>query len=196
MHFDGPAFSDTSTLFSGSTASAYGEPNRRLPLRAEPQPGIRTPSANSLSISYVAGTKRLVINAEIVEKLKIHRSDGRVEIRLRVEKDDVNGLNGIIVGPFISQSRSVCPFLRRAGRELIRNNQVVLFIGYIFSRGGIGSHRSPLLKGKCSLRGGVACVPGQGTSSVRAQMGKVRRCARVAEKHVRADVLVYSGRGR
>jgi 20S proteasome subunit alpha 6 len=160
VHFDGPASSDTSTLISGSTASAYGEPNRRLPLKAEPQPGIRTPSANRLSISYAAGTKRLVINAEIVEKLKIHRSDGRVEIRLRVEKDDVNGLNGIIVGPFISQSRSVCPFLVRAGRELIRNNQVVLFIGYIFSRGGIGSHRSPLLKGKCSLRGGVACVPG------------------------------------
>ena len=108
VHFDGPACSDTSTLISGSTASAYGEPNRRLPLRAEPQPGIRTPSANSLSISYVAGTKRLVINAEIVEKLKIHRSDGQGEVLLRVETDDANELNGIIAGPFISQS-PLCP---------------------------------------------------------------------------------------
>jgi 20S proteasome subunit alpha 6 len=97
VHFDGPASSDTSTLISGSTASIYGEPNHRLTMKSEPQPGPRTPSANRLSISYAAGTKRLVINAEIVEQLKIHRSDGRVEILLRVEKDDVNELNGIIV---------------------------------------------------------------------------------------------------
>ncbi|KAI0258528.1 hypothetical protein BC834DRAFT_975049 [Gloeopeniophorella convolvens] len=45
-------------------------------MKAEPQPGIRTPSANRLSISYAAGTKRLVINAEI---------------------DDSNELKGIII---------------------------------------------------------------------------------------------------
>ena len=44
------------------------------------------PSANRLSISYAARTKCLVINAEIVEKLKIHRS---------------NELNGIIVGTLL-----------------------------------------------------------------------------------------------
>jgi 20S proteasome subunit alpha 6 len=103
VHFDGPATSDTSTLISGSATSTYGEPNCRAPLKTEPQPGIRTPSANRLSISYAAGTKRLVINAEIVEKLKIHRTDGRVEILLRVSKDDVNELNGIIVGFLTSQ---------------------------------------------------------------------------------------------
>ena len=97
LHFDGPASSDTSTLISGSTASTCGEPNR-LPTKTEPQLGVRAPSANRLSISYAAGTKRLVINAEIVEQLKIHRSDGRVEITLRVEKADANELNGIIVG--------------------------------------------------------------------------------------------------
>ncbi len=107
VHFDGPASSDTSTLISGSTACTYGEPNRRASLKIEPQPGIRTPSANRLSISYAAGTKRLVINAEIVEKLKIHRTDGRVEILLRVEKDDVNELHGIIVGFLTSHSPSV-----------------------------------------------------------------------------------------
>jgi len=159
-HFDGPASSDTSTLISRSTTSTYGEPNRRLPLKAEPQPGIRTPSANRLSISYAAGTKRLVINAEIVEKFKIHRSDGRVEILLRVEKDDVNELNGIIVGPFISRSPSVCSFLVRTDRGLVRNYQVVLFIGNTFTHGGIGPRRPPLLKGKYSLRGDVTCVPG------------------------------------
>lgn len=99
----GPTSSDTSTLVSASTASLYDEANRPSPAKAESHSSIRAPSANRLSISYAAGTKRLVINAEIVEKLKIHRSDGRVEITLRVEKDHVNELNGIIVGPLTSQ---------------------------------------------------------------------------------------------
>jgi 20S proteasome subunit alpha 6 len=99
----GPTSSDTSTLVSTSTASIYDEANRPSPAKAEFQSSICTPSANRLSISYAAGTKRLVINAEIVEKLKIHRSDGRVEITLRVEKDQVNELNGIIVGSLTSQ---------------------------------------------------------------------------------------------
>ncbi len=97
VQFDGPSSLDTSSLVSRSTPSTYGDPNQ-LPIKAEPQRGVRTPSANRLSISYAAGTKRLVINAEIVEKFKILRSDGRVEISLRVEKDDANELNGIIVG--------------------------------------------------------------------------------------------------
>jgi 20S proteasome subunit alpha 6 len=99
----GPASSDTSTLVSTSSASVYGDDNRQPPTKVESQASIRTPSANRLSISYAAGTKRLVFNAEIVEKLKIHRSDGRVEITLRVEKDEVNELNGIIVGSLTSQ---------------------------------------------------------------------------------------------
>ncbi len=104
VQFIGPTSSDTSTLVSTSTASVYDEPNRPSPAKAEAQSSTRTPSANRLSISYAAGTKRLVINAEIVEKLKIHRSEGRVEITLRVEKDEVNELNGIIVGSLISRS--------------------------------------------------------------------------------------------
>jgi 20S proteasome subunit alpha 6 len=97
VQFEGPSSSDTGTLVSRSTVSTYDEPNQS-PIKAEAQRGVRTPSANRLSISYAAGTKRLVINAEIVEKFKILRSDGRVEILLRVEKDDANELNGIIVG--------------------------------------------------------------------------------------------------
>ena len=99
----GPPSSATSTLVSTSTSSVYDEANRPSPAKAESQSSVRTPSANRLSISYAAGTKRLVINAEIVEMLKIHRSDGRVEITLRLEKDQVNELNGIIVGSFTSQ---------------------------------------------------------------------------------------------
>ena len=94
--FDGPSSSETGTLVSRSTASTYDE-STQLSIKAEPQRGVRTPSANRLSISYAAGTKRLVINAEIVENFKILRSDGQVEILLRVEKDETNELNGIIV---------------------------------------------------------------------------------------------------
>ena len=56
--------------------------NRPSPFAGESQSSIRTPSTNRLSISYAASTKRrrkrLVINTEIVEKLKMNRSDGRV----------------------------------------------------------------------------------------------------------------------
>lgn len=110
VQFDGPSSSDTSSLehVSRSTLSTYGEPNQ-LPIKAESQRGIRTPSANRLSISYAAGTKRLVINAEIVEKFKVLRSDGRVEISLRVEKDDANELNGIIIESLSEATKSYSP---------------------------------------------------------------------------------------
>jgi len=88
---------DTTTLISGtSTVSTYGELNQ-LPMKSEPQAGVRTPSANRLSISYAAGTKRLVVNAEIVEKLKVFRSEGRIEVRLNIDKDETSGLSGILV---------------------------------------------------------------------------------------------------
>ncbi|KAI9433300.1 hypothetical protein H4582DRAFT_1988316 [Lactarius indigo] len=110
VQFDGLSSSDTSTLehVSRLTSSTYGEPNQ-LPIKAEPQRGVRTPSANRLSISYAAGTKRLVINAEIVEKFKVLRSDGRVEISLRVEKDDANELNGIIIEGLSEATKSYSP---------------------------------------------------------------------------------------
>ena len=103
VSFNGPASSDTSTLVLTPSTYLYGEASCHLPVKAESQTNIRIPSANRLSISYAAGTKRLVINAEIVEKLKIHRSDGLVEITLRVEKDEGNELNGIMVGTLTSQ---------------------------------------------------------------------------------------------
>lgn len=57
---------------------------------------VRALSANRLSISYAAGTKRLVINAKIVERFKILRND--LGSDGRVEKGEANELNGIIVG--------------------------------------------------------------------------------------------------
>ena len=50
--------------------------------------GAKTPSANRLSISYASGTRRMVIDAEVVDKLKVFRSDARIEIHMRVAKED------------------------------------------------------------------------------------------------------------
>ena len=56
----------------------------------------KLPSANRLSISYAAGTRRIVIDADIVEKLLVRRSDGRVEVQLSVTKSE-KAVNGIMV---------------------------------------------------------------------------------------------------
>ncbi|KAI0314203.1 hypothetical protein OF83DRAFT_1174954 [Amylostereum chailletii] len=103
--------SDTSTLVSTSahsTVSTYGELNS-LPMKDEPRVGPPVASANRLSISYASGTKRLVINAEIVDKLKVLRSDGRIEISLRLERTDANNLNGILVEALSDASKSYSP---------------------------------------------------------------------------------------
>ncbi|KAL1732718.1 hypothetical protein EV714DRAFT_270348 [Schizophyllum commune] len=55
---------------------------------------VRTPSANRLSISYAGGTRRLIVDAESVQHLKLYRKEGRMEVLINVEKtgDDVKGI--------------------------------------------------------------------------------------------------------
>ncbi|KAI0069155.1 hypothetical protein BV25DRAFT_1910854 [Artomyces pyxidatus] len=107
---DEPISPDATTLVSGDTSiSTYGELNQLMPVKNEPQPGARTPSANRLSISYAAGTKRLVINAEIVEKLTVFRSEGRIEILVRLERDGVNELDGILIESLSDSTKSYSP---------------------------------------------------------------------------------------
>lgn len=57
---------------------------------------LKAPSANRLSISYASGTRRMVIDAEVVEKLKVFRSEARIEIHMKVAKDD-DRFSGILV---------------------------------------------------------------------------------------------------
>ena len=56
----------------------------------------RTPSANRLSISYAAGTRRMVIDAGIVEKLRVNRAEALIEVYLTVNKEGEQ-LKGIMV---------------------------------------------------------------------------------------------------
>ena len=55
---------------------------------------VRTPSANRLSISYAGGTRRLIVDAESVQHLKLYRKEGRMEVLINVEEtgDDVKGI--------------------------------------------------------------------------------------------------------
>ncbi|KAK7692559.1 hypothetical protein QCA50_004189 [Cerrena zonata] len=68
----------------------------------------KVPSANRLSISYAAGTRRMVIDADIVEKLLVRRSDGRVEMQLSVTRSETS-IRGIMVEAFCDGSSSYTP---------------------------------------------------------------------------------------
>ncbi|CDO74098.1 hypothetical protein BN946_scf185043.g148 [Trametes cinnabarina] len=57
--------------------------------------GEKIPSANRLSISYAGATKRLVVDAEVVPKLKVFRAEGRLEVTLSLQHDERGGLKGI-----------------------------------------------------------------------------------------------------
>jgi 20S proteasome subunit alpha 6 len=56
-----------------------------------------TVSPNRLAISYAAASRRIIINAEVVESLKVSRKDRRIEISMAVEKDDEMQLKGVVV---------------------------------------------------------------------------------------------------
>lgn len=56
----------------------------------------RVPSANRLSISYASGQRRLVVDAEVVDELKIFRKEGRIEITVSIVLDGEE-MRGILV---------------------------------------------------------------------------------------------------
>ncbi|KIP09860.1 hypothetical protein PHLGIDRAFT_126004 [Phlebiopsis gigantea 11061_1 CR5-6] len=54
------------------------------------------PSANRLSISFAGGSRRMVIDSGVVEKLKVFRSDARIEVYISVTEENGH-LKGILV---------------------------------------------------------------------------------------------------
>lgn len=93
-----PASPTSNTLLSTSSSSTYGESSHQqvAPL---PKKG-KTPSANRLSISYAAGSRRLVLDAEVVEYLRVYRAEGRIEVHMSLDKDDEENLRGVLVCRF------------------------------------------------------------------------------------------------
>lgn len=90
-----PASPTSNTLLSTSSSSTYGESSHQ---QASTSPKKwRTPSANRLSISYAAGSRRLVVDAEVVEYLRVYRAEGRIEVYMSLEKDHEESLKGVLV---------------------------------------------------------------------------------------------------
>ncbi|KAH9912704.1 uncharacterized protein B0H18DRAFT_1052608 [Fomitopsis serialis] len=68
----------------------------------------RVASANRLSAAYAGGTRRMVIDAEIVDSLKVFRAEARIEACINVERDDAGGYKGIMMEAY---SESVASYL-------------------------------------------------------------------------------------
>ncbi|KZT13151.1 uncharacterized protein LAESUDRAFT_639859 [Laetiporus sulphureus 93-53] len=86
-------------------SSAYGEPSN---VQAAGKLG-KTASANRLSVAYASGTRRMVIDAEIVDKLKVIRADGRIEVLMNVDKEDATTYKGILMETYSETTASYIP---------------------------------------------------------------------------------------
>lgn len=64
----------------------------------------RTLSANRLAISYASASRRILIDAKIVDTLRVFRKEHRIEVGFNVEEGDESEIKGIIV------STPHCPF--------------------------------------------------------------------------------------
>ena len=104
-----PASPTSNTLLSTSSGSTYGgdpgsqthSPQSSLKLDGKT---TKIPSANRLSISYAAGTRRLVIDAAVVQSLKVFRQEARIEAVVNIERDNETSLKGIFVSLFHDSS--------------------------------------------------------------------------------------------
>ncbi|KAF7980891.1 hypothetical protein HWV62_36069 [Athelia sp. TMB] len=114
-----PASPASNTLLSTSSGSTYGgEPGSQntspqaaqAPMKLDGKPA-RTPSANRLSISYAAGSRRLVIDAGVVDKLRVFRSGGRIEVIVNIERDGETGLKGIVIEGLSEATKSYAPLV-------------------------------------------------------------------------------------
>jgi 20S proteasome subunit alpha 6 len=121
---DHPTSPPTSnTLLSTSSTSTFGE-SPPMTLTLPDVKAGRTPSANRLSISYAGGNRRMVIDAEVVDSLKVFRQEGRIEVIMNINKEGDDGLKGILVCHQFCVPQSHINFLCVAGRSF-RCDQVI-----------------------------------------------------------------------
>ncbi|KAF5369980.1 hypothetical protein D9758_001320 [Tetrapyrgos nigripes] len=115
----------SNTLLSTSSSSTYGDSSQQSSVSVS-QPlsnngnrkTTRTPSANRLSISYAGGNRRLVIDAEVVETMKVFRSEGRIEVRMKLQQDADGGLKGVLVESLSEVTKSYVPFEEIASSKI------------------------------------------------------------------------------
>jgi 20S proteasome subunit alpha 6 len=90
----------SNTLLSISSTSTFGESPPMGQALSDVKVG-RTPSANRLSISYAGGIRRMVVDAEVVDSLKVFRHEGRIEVIMNISQDGDDGLKGILVCSYL-----------------------------------------------------------------------------------------------
>ena len=106
-HLPEPPASPLSNTLPSTTSSPHEEAAIPTAPKADLKAG-KSPSANRLSISYHSGNRRLVMDAEVVESMKVFRKEGRIEIFVNVTKEKDDTLKGILVrNVFYYQYRSL-----------------------------------------------------------------------------------------
>lgn len=86
-----PAEAGSPSLKQESSVELPKESSEAGPANSRP-----SPSANRLSITYGSSQRRLVIDATVVDRMKVFRKDGRFEVQMSISKDQT-GLKGILV---------------------------------------------------------------------------------------------------
>ncbi|KJA13297.1 hypothetical protein HYPSUDRAFT_209668 [Hypholoma sublateritium FD-334 SS-4] len=81
---------------SNTLPSTTSLPHEELLFQPAPKAG-KLPRANRLSILYHSRNRRLVMDAEILESLKVFHKEGRIEIVVNVHKEKDVTLKGILV---------------------------------------------------------------------------------------------------
>ncbi|KAJ8522952.1 hypothetical protein ONZ45_g516 [Pleurotus djamor] len=117
-HLPEPPASPSSNTLSASTHGDYPSQPPSKPSSKDP----KVPSANRLSISYAGGNRRLVIDAETVEKLQLFRREGRIEVVINLDRDQDQDqlLKGITVeGLSDKASYAALPTLEDASDETL-----------------------------------------------------------------------------
>lgn len=105
-HLPEPPASPLSNTLPSTTSSPHEEAAIPTAPKADLKAG-KSPSANRLSISYHSGNRRLVMDAEVVQSLKVFRKEGRIEIVVNVTKEKDDTLKGILVRNVIFSLRSL-----------------------------------------------------------------------------------------
>ncbi|KAG7097204.1 hypothetical protein E1B28_004575 [Marasmius oreades] len=101
-----PASPMSNTFLSTSSSSTFGE-NTSQHSSSGKKP-TRTPSANRISISYAGGDRRLIIDSEACDKIKIFRGEGRIEIQIRIQSDE-EGLVGLSMESLSNSNKTFTP---------------------------------------------------------------------------------------
>jgi hypothetical protein len=97
--FSSNATPETSTIaVSAHASTGFGDISfASVSVSTRVDSNVSLPSPNRLSISYDDGNRRLIINADVVEAVKVYRAENRIEVAINLQQTDAGDLKGILV---------------------------------------------------------------------------------------------------